>query len=100
MPCSAAVGASGRNDNGCYRYAAGRDKKFFLIDLLYVSSASDYVVHRRLWRFIVDEMRRDQTLGQEWDAEIWMYGPGASDDPFPPARGAAPEGTWSCCRVG
>jgi hypothetical protein len=60
-----------------------RDKRFVLIHLFYVSSAGDYVAHRKLWQFIVDEMREDRTLGQDWDAELWTYGPGAPDDPFP-----------------
>ena len=60
-----------------------RDKRFVLIHVFQVLSAGDYLAHRRLWQFIVDEMRRDQTLGQDWNAELVLYGPGASDDPFP-----------------
>jgi hypothetical protein len=53
-----------------------RDKRFVLIHLFHVSSTGDYVAHRKLWHFIVDEMRCDESLGSAWDAVLTTYGPG------------------------
>ena len=55
------------------------DKKFVLAHLFMVSSEFDYIVHRRLWEFLVERMgsdldQRGCRWGREWHARMFTYG--------------------------
>lgn len=51
---------------------------FFLLHLFQVGSDNDYIAHRKLWSFLVGEMRRDlegrgRAWGTAWQAEMGTY---------------------------
>ena len=55
------------------------DKRFFLAHLFQLNSKADYIAHRRLWTFVVDQMRadlanRDFPWGDRWEAQMFTYG--------------------------
>jgi predicted RNase H-like nuclease len=66
------------------------DKRFVLVHLFHAATPGDYASHHRTWRFLADRMAEDleargrgsgATYG--WDAELVVFGPAVTDDPFP-----------------
>jgi hypothetical protein len=56
-------------------------KKFLLLHLFFVSSQGDYIAHRKLWQFVVNEMHKDRSLTVDWadgrllpDGRRWCRG--------------------------
>ena len=66
------------------------DKRFVLVHLFHAATPGDYASHRRTWRFLADRMAEDmEDHGRGrgspygWDAELVVYGPAVTEDPFP-----------------
>ena len=66
------------------------DKRFVLVHLFHAATPGDYASHHRTWRFLADRIAEDMAergrgsgTDYGWDAELVVFGPAVTEDPFP-----------------